>query len=76
MRCHLFKQKLLSLENAEYAVLNFEKYVSHMSPSISQTPIQLYYKIFHHLTNHLKFITELLFYQQMFLSLYLYIIFE
>ena len=44
---------LLSLENSVHAILSFEKYITQMSPIISQTLLQSYSKIFHHRTSHL-----------------------
>ena len=46
-------QKLLSMENSIHAILSFEKYVTQMSSTISQTVLQSYSKIFHHPTSHL-----------------------
>ena len=53
MRFHLFMYKLLSLENSVHAILSFEKYGTQISPTISQTLLQSYSKIFHHPTSHL-----------------------
>jgi hypothetical protein len=33
-------------------ILSLEKYVTQMSPTISQTPLQSYSKIFYHPTSH------------------------
>jgi len=41
------------LENSVHAIWTFEKYVTQMSPTISQTLLQSYSKIFHHVTSHL-----------------------
>ena len=53
MRFHFFFLKLLSLENSVHAILSFEKFVTQMSPTISQKLFQSYSKIFYHPTSHL-----------------------
>jgi len=44
---------LLSLENSVHAILSFEKYVTQMPPTVSQTLFQSCSKIFHHPKIHL-----------------------
>jgi hypothetical protein len=53
MRFHLFIYTLLSLEKSVHAILSFEKYVTQIPSTISQTLFQSYSKIFHHPTSHL-----------------------
>ena len=43
----------LSLENSVHAILSSERYVTQMSPTVSETLLQSYSKIFHHPTSHL-----------------------